>query len=144
MRDDLVGFADSMEFERFTLIGHSMGGTVAFLFAERFAARVARLVIEDTPPPSGGDFPEPPAEAPGQVPFDWRALSPIIRQLRRPVRDWWERLVDITAPTLLISGGAQVRFRKTNSHRSPNSFQMHGWSRKRFLDLGRPQPPSLQ
>jgi pimeloyl-ACP methyl ester carboxylesterase len=105
MRDDLARFADALGLDRFTLLGHSMGGTVAFLFAEAQPARIGRLVVVDTPPPVGGNMPEPPAEAPQPVPFDWRLLAPIVRQLNRPDSAWWAKLPDITAPTLLIGGG---------------------------------------
>jgi pimeloyl-ACP methyl ester carboxylesterase len=109
MRDDLKVFADALALSRFTLIGHSMGGTVAFLFAEQWPERIERLVIEDTPPPYAGvtnpDDPEPPAEAPGEVPFDWRLVASIVRQLRHPDPSWWQNLPTITAPTLIIGGG---------------------------------------
>lgn len=108
MRDDLKAFADALSLERFTLIGHSMGGTVAFLFAEMWPNRIERLIIEDTPPPfvnasiGGGPIPD---EPPSPVPFDWRLLKPIIGQLRAPDPAWWDNLPLITAPTLIIGGG---------------------------------------
>ncbi|HKV56696.1 MAG TPA: alpha/beta fold hydrolase, partial [Ktedonobacteraceae bacterium] len=109
MRDDLKAFADALSLERFTLIGHSMGGTVAFLFAERWPERIERLVIEDTPPPfvSEGLFDDDPPDDPGEpVPFDWQVVKPIMRQLRSPDPSWWNDLPKITAPTLIIGGGA--------------------------------------
>ena len=109
MRDDLKAFADALSLERFTLVGHSMGGTVAFLFAERWPERIERLVIEDTPPPfaSEGLFDyEPPDEPEEPVPFDWQLVKPIMRQLRNPDPAWWNDLPTITAPTLIIAGGA--------------------------------------
>jgi esterase len=107
MRDDLKAFADALSLDRFTLIGHSMGGTVAFLFAERWPERVERLVIEDTSPPHGNsDFIDPPDEAPGSVPFDWQLVKPIVRQLCSPDPAWWNDLPAITAPTLIIGGGS--------------------------------------
>ena len=108
MRDDLKAFVDSLSLERFTLIGHSMGGTVAYLFAERWPERVDRLVIEDTPPPVAMGRQEAarvPDEPPQPVPFDWRLLKPIMRQLDEPDPAWWADLPKITAPTLLIGGG---------------------------------------
>jgi len=107
MRDDLKAFADALSLEQFTLIGHSMGGTVAYLFAERWPDRIERLVIEDTPPPHGNsEFTEPPDEAPGPVPFDWQLIKPIVRQLCSPDPSWWNDLSTITAPTLIIGGGS--------------------------------------
>jgi esterase len=109
MRDDLKAFADTLSFDRFSLIGHSMGGTVAFLFAEMWPNHIERLVIEDTPPPfvsasiAGDPIPD---EPPSPVPYDWRLIKPIIGQLRSPDPAWWNNLPLITAPTLIIAGGA--------------------------------------
>jgi esterase len=106
MRDDLLRFVDVLRLGPFSLIGHSMGGTVAFLFAEEWPERIERLVIEDTPPPRGpGTMPEVPDEPSAPVPFDWRLLRPMLRQLNEPDPRWWERLPAITAPTLLLGGG---------------------------------------
>src|SRR3954468_9930693 len=35
LRDDLYRLVDALDLRRFVLVGHSMGGTVAALFAER-------------------------------------------------------------------------------------------------------------
>ena len=37
--------------------------------------------------------------------FDRKAVISAVRQLRVPDPAWWERLVLITAPTLVVSGG---------------------------------------
>lgn len=107
MRDDLKAFVDALALNRFTLIGHSMGGTVSFLFAERWPERIEKLVIEDTPPPRGNiNLPEPPDDPGGPVPFDWQLVKPIVRQLNNPDPSWWNNLPAITAPTLIIGGGS--------------------------------------
>jgi pimeloyl-ACP methyl ester carboxylesterase len=107
MRDDLRAVADALGLGRFTLVGHSMGGTVAYLFAEEWPERVEKLVAVDTPPPWGGTpFPEPPPEPPEPVGHDWALMAPIMRQLSHPDPAWWGRLGEITAPTLIIGGGA--------------------------------------
>jgi len=108
MRDDLKAFADALSLDRFTLIGHSMGATVAYLFAERWPDRVVRLVSEDTPPPYEGRaklYEDPPDDPEKPVPFDWKLVKPIIRQLNTPDPSWWNDLPKITAPTLIIGGG---------------------------------------
>jgi 3-oxoadipate enol-lactonase len=88
MRDDVLALADALGMERFDLVGHSMGGSVAILVAEAAPQRLTRLVLEDTAPATGKrEFPVPPAEAPGELPFDWDDLS------------------RITAPVLVIGGG---------------------------------------
>ncbi len=48
--DDLEAFRLALGLERFSLLGQSMGGTVAFLYAARNPDRVKRLVLGDTGP----------------------------------------------------------------------------------------------
>ncbi|WP_433957182.1 alpha/beta fold hydrolase [Cytobacillus horneckiae] len=106
MCDDLLHFANKLKLERFTLIGHSMGGTVSYLFSEAFSSRIERLIVEDTPPP----FPDKPIEIPtspvAPLPFDWQVVTAIIRQLNEPNPDWWQNLPNINMPTLIIGGGS--------------------------------------
>ncbi|MCR2807049.1 alpha/beta fold hydrolase [Paenibacillus soyae] len=107
MRDDLLVFADALGLERFILIGHSMGGTVSFLFSEAYPDRVERLVIEDSPPPFRSDKLDIPRDPPaGPLPFDWFVIPSILRQLNEPDPEWWERLDRIACPTLIIGGGS--------------------------------------
>lgn len=105
MRDDLRAFADELGLERFDLVGHSMGGSVAYLFAEEWPERLGRLVIEDTPPPRAMPPRRRASEPPPDLPFDIRMARAIIAQVLDPDPAWWERLGEITAPTLLIAGG---------------------------------------
>ncbi|UJF35637.1 alpha/beta fold hydrolase [Paenibacillus hexagrammi] len=105
MRDDLFHFANAMDLEKFTLMGHSMGGTVSYLFSEAYPRRVERLVVEDTPPPFTGKFFEFPPEPSEPLPFDWKVVPSIIQQLNEPNPEWWDRLSEILTPTLLIGGG---------------------------------------
>jgi esterase len=106
MRDDAFRFIDALGLDRFSLIGHSMGGTIAFLIAEAWCGRVDALVVEDTPPPTGSNLPEPPAEPPSPVPFEWAIVRTIVQQLNHPDPSWWNCLSDIRARTLIIGGGA--------------------------------------
>lgn len=55
LADDLRGFADALELERFDLLGHSMGGMVVQRFALANPDRVASLVLMDTAAASLGD-----------------------------------------------------------------------------------------
>ncbi|MBS4191132.1 alpha/beta hydrolase [Bacillus sp. FJAT-49705] len=107
MCDDLLHFVNAMDLGRFTLIGHSMGGTVSYLFSEAFPSRIDRLIVEDTPPPP---FPDKQIEVPSKpsdpLPFDWLVVPSIIRQLNEPNPEWWARLTDISMPTLIIGGGS--------------------------------------
>jgi pimeloyl-ACP methyl ester carboxylesterase len=45
--DQLLGVLDALGIERASLVGHSMGGAVATVFAARYPARVDRLVLAD-------------------------------------------------------------------------------------------------
>ncbi|WP_020667496.1 alpha/beta fold hydrolase [Amycolatopsis nigrescens] len=109
MVGDLLAFLDRRGFDRVDLVGHSMGGGVAQLFAGSHPRRVRRLVIEEAAPPArtppAEPASEPPAEAPGPVDFDWRLVRPVYRGLRTPDPDWWALLASIAAPTLLVAGG---------------------------------------
>jgi pimeloyl-ACP methyl ester carboxylesterase len=67
MRDDLVAFIDGLGLRSVDLVGHSMGGTIAYLYALAQPAALRRLVIVDTAPPDPGsrpytERPIPPAE----------------------------------------------------------------------------------
>src|SRR5262249_44952502 len=48
---DLAAFLDALEIERAALLGHSIGGPPAYLYAARHPRRVIRLVLEDPAPP---------------------------------------------------------------------------------------------
>ena len=50
MTDDLVRFADSQGLEKFTLLGHSMGGRAAMTMACRFPDRVDGIISVDSAP----------------------------------------------------------------------------------------------
>ncbi len=104
MRDDVLGALDQLGLDRVTLLGHSMGGTLVYLVAEKQPSRADRLILEDAPPPSPRDRPIPERPA-GRLPFDWAVVPAIARQLNDPDPVWWERLTDIIAPTLIIAGG---------------------------------------
>lgn len=105
MTEDLRSFVDALGLDRFFLVGHSMGGTVGWLFAESTPERLRGLVVEDTPPPSGRhtypDIPDRPDQA---VDYAWEARQQLFRQLNSADPAWWRDLEKVTAPTLLIAG----------------------------------------
>lgn len=88
------------------LIGHSMGGSVALLFAEQHPERTDRLIIEDTPAPfTGGDPVRVRPRPDGPLGFDWPVIEAIVGQLNTPDPAWWDKTSNIPVPTLVIAGG---------------------------------------
>src|SRR5262249_10582943 len=59
MPADFAAFADHLGLETFTLVGHSMGGGVAFRYAAEHPERIARLIIVDAALPSPNRPPLP-------------------------------------------------------------------------------------
>ncbi len=104
-RDDVAAVMDALDLHDIALVGHSMGGVVAYLLAQAQPDRIARLIVEDAPPPYPRDraLPERPE---GGLSFDWAAVPAIAGQINDPSRRRWAYLPDITVPTLLIGGGA--------------------------------------
>lgn len=107
MRDDILGLLDVLGTDQCDLIGHSMGGTVAWLVAQQQPDRVAHLVAEDSPPPAPGRFRSSvKIGEPSDVPFDWAAVEAYARDLVAPDPQWWDCIDAVTAPALLLAGGA--------------------------------------
>lgn len=105
MRDDVLGVLDALDLHDLVLVGHSMGGTVAYLVAQAQPDRIARLVVEDAPPPFPRERPVP-ARPAGELPFDWAVVPAIVQEVNDPSLRWWKQLPEITAATLLVGGGA--------------------------------------
>jgi len=61
--DDVLAAAAALGLGRFSLLGHSMGGAVACLFAALYPERCERLILLDSP----GPMATAPAEAPAQM-----------------------------------------------------------------------------
>ncbi|MFE9664192.1 alpha/beta fold hydrolase [Streptomyces sp. NPDC005955] len=104
MRADVRGFLDGLGLHRVDLIGHSLGGIVAYLVAADRPARVHRLVLEDVPVPRPRE-PTHPTRPDGDLSFDWQMVLDVRRQLDRPDPRWGRRLDRITAETLVVAGG---------------------------------------
>jgi pimeloyl-ACP methyl ester carboxylesterase len=104
MADDVLRLLDHLGLSHVTLLGHSMGGCVAYLIAEQSPGRVEFLIVEDAPPPFVRERPLP--ERPeGELDFDWAVVPAIVGEVSRGNPTMWDRLSSITAPTLLVGGG---------------------------------------
>ncbi|WP_432868528.1 alpha/beta fold hydrolase [Microbispora rosea] len=104
MRDDVLAFLDALSLGPVDVIGHSMGGVVAYLLAAERPGRVRTLVLEDVPPPVPRD-PPPLVRPEGPLPFDWAMVEAVRPQIDHPDPAWLGRLSRITARTLVIGGG---------------------------------------
>src|ERR1051326_6209720 len=61
---------------QFTLVGHSMGGSIAFTYASTYPADVKRLVIEDSAP-------MPPGRTPADVPSNFASRAEVEQYIRK-------------------------------------------------------------
>ncbi|MGC3001236.1 alpha/beta fold hydrolase [Streptomyces sp. G35A] len=104
MRADVLRFLDVLGLGPVELIGHSMGGVVAYLLAEDHPQRVSRLVLEDVSVPRPRK-PVTPTRPDGDLTFDWEMVPAVRRQIDTPDPRWLERLSRITAETLVVAGG---------------------------------------
>ena len=106
MCDDVLGVLDELGLDTVTLVGHSMGGAVAYLLAIQHPERVQRLIVEDAAPPfpRNGTLPVRPRAA---LNFDWAVAASIVEQRNVGDPAAWNGLGNISAPTLLIGGGSQ-------------------------------------
>ena len=104
MADDVLRLLDHLGLNHVRLLGHSMGGCVAYLIAEQSPGRVELLIVEDAPPPFVREraVPERPE---GQLDFDWAVVPAIVGEVSSGNQTMWDRLSSITAPTLLVGGG---------------------------------------
>ncbi|WP_417613338.1 alpha/beta fold hydrolase [Parasphingorhabdus sp.] len=89
---DLEAVVDGLELNRFTLVGHSMGGTTSYCYAAKHPQRLSALVVEDITAGSsvaGAGFKRIVAEMaalPTRFP-DWTTARAYWRKLRPGVAD---------------------------------------------------------
>jgi pimeloyl-ACP methyl ester carboxylesterase len=102
---DVIGIVDQLDIGAVDLVGHSLGGLVACGVAAERPGHVRRLVLEDIgfPHPRPPGLPDRPA---GDLPFDWHMVEQVRPEIDDPDPGWANIVTRITAPTLLIGGGA--------------------------------------
>jgi pimeloyl-ACP methyl ester carboxylesterase len=96
---DLLGVRDAV------LVGHSLGGVVAFHLAASRPDLVSLLVVEDVCPPYDRDRPLPERPEGVELPFDWEVVPAIAAESGVTDAAAWEALAAVAAPTLLVAGG---------------------------------------
>ena len=104
MRADILSFLNALALDRVDLIGHSLGGMVAYLFAAEHPERLGRLILEDVAAPLPR-IAGVPARPDGRLPYDWEMVLAVRRQIDDPDPAWLELLPRISAETLVLGGG---------------------------------------
>ncbi|MBB5914731.1 pimeloyl-ACP methyl ester carboxylesterase [Nocardia transvalensis] len=121
---DLLRLCDLLGLTTVDLVGHSLGGYAVSCVAIERPALARRLVLEELPLPlrSGDEqltltrrLPSPPElwhattsllrHPRAVLAFDRSMTRIALEQFRKPNPEWWDRLADITAPTLTLRGG---------------------------------------
>lgn len=108
---DVHGFLHTLGLKQAVMIGHSLGGVVAYLFAARHPERVTALIVED----AGLLYPRPriALQRPdGELRFDWNAVLALRSQIDEPDPRWRDEARSVTLPTLLVSGGPASYIRR--------------------------------
>jgi pimeloyl-ACP methyl ester carboxylesterase len=79
MAHDLRGLVENLELDAFSIVGLSMGGTVACLDAETAPRKLRRLVLEDTVPPPYSR----PVDPPSSVRREFASFDDLLAEARR-------------------------------------------------------------
>ena len=105
MVDDVAGFCEQLGILAAIVVGHSMGGVIAYAVAATRPELVRLLVLEEMPPPDPANPPRPyPRHADPDDECDWRAVVALRRWRNAPPKSWWEMADRIGSRTLVMSG----------------------------------------
>ena len=105
MADDVTGLLRRLDDRPVDLVGHSLGGLAACSLASAHPELVHRLVLEDVGVPHARPATAP-RRPPGVLSFDWRVVEQVRPEIDEPDPRWGEVVAAISAPTLVIAGGA--------------------------------------
>ena len=53
MAEDVIRYADAQKLDRFTILGHSMGGKTSMALAMLHPHRIDGIIVADAPPKNG-------------------------------------------------------------------------------------------
>jgi pimeloyl-ACP methyl ester carboxylesterase len=96
---------DALGLVQVVLVGHSLGGAVAFELASRRPDLVSALVAEDVSPSLGRPSRPVPDRPQVDLPFDWAAVVAIRAEADRGDPAQWSALSRLAVPTLIVAGG---------------------------------------
>jgi pimeloyl-ACP methyl ester carboxylesterase len=140
MARDLSQFVQRLELGAFSLVGHSMGGTVAAIYAERGPAGLRRLVLEDTVPPREGLRLEGQPGAPWEF-ADMGELFAVARE--NGIRGTDEELRERFEPAVRRLDGGGVGFRADRAVLPAIRAQLADPDPAWFRDLAKIGVPTL-
>jgi pimeloyl-ACP methyl ester carboxylesterase len=140
MAEDLAQLVERLELDSFSLIGHSMGGTVACLYAEEHPNRLRRLVLEDTVPPRDGGR----IERPGDVQWEFAGFDELLAVARQHgLQGGDDELRARFAPAIRWLDGGRVGFRLDPAVRPALLAQLADPDPAWWRDLARIGVPTL-
>ncbi len=105
MTDDVEDVLDQLGVGAVFLVGHSLGGAVAFELAARRPDLVRALIVEDVAPSHGQPARPVPTRPDVDLPFDWDVVVAIRAEVDAGDPQLWEAIAGIQTPTLIVAGG---------------------------------------
>jgi esterase len=137
---DLEQFVERLELNTFSLVGHSMGATVAAIYAERGPPELRRLVLEDTVPPREGLRLE---VRPG-IPWEFADMDELLAVVRQNgLLGTDDELRERFDPAVRVLDGGRVVFRADRAVMSAIRAQLAEPDPAWFGDLARIGVPTL-